>query len=105
MSSSLKVSNVSNKPEEFILKDIEVLVDSEEQNWFKRAHLGKFLGLKHIDTLVEGLDKCEMPARNDIKAATYGVGGWPGPKDHQSKTDKFLSAFAVIYVIVKSSKA
>ena len=72
MSSSLNVSNVSNKPEEFSLKDIEVLVDSEEQNWFKRAHIGKFFGLKHIDTLVEGLDKCEMSARNDIKAATYG---------------------------------
>ena len=35
MSSFLNIPNVSNKSEEFTLKDIEVLVDSEEQNWFK----------------------------------------------------------------------
>ena len=34
MSSLLNVSNSSNKSEEFSLKDTEVLVDSEEQNWF-----------------------------------------------------------------------
>ena len=54
MSSLLNVSDASNKSEDFSLKDIEVLVDSEEQNWFKRAHVKKFLGLKHIDTLLEG---------------------------------------------------
>ena len=69
MSSVLNVSDdAGNKPEEFSLKDIEVVVDSEEQNWFKRAHVGKSLNLKHIDTLVTGLDKCEMLTRNDIKA-------------------------------------
>ena len=47
-----------------------MLVDSKEQNWFKRAHLGKFLGLEHIDTSVEGLDKCEMPTRYGIKTAS-----------------------------------
>ena len=31
--------NASSKPEEFSLKDIEVLVDNKEQNWFKRAHI------------------------------------------------------------------
>ena len=50
-SSLLNVPNVSNKSEEFSLKDIEVLVDSEEQNWFKRAHAGKFLGLPQIEKL------------------------------------------------------
>ena len=70
MSSVLNVSDdAGNKPEEFSLKDIEVVVDSEEQNWFKRAHVGKSLNLKHIDTSVTGLDKCEMLTRNDIKAA------------------------------------
>ena len=45
----LNVSNdVCNKSEEFNLKDIEVLVDNKEQRWFKRAHVGKFLGLVHI---------------------------------------------------------
>ena len=45
-----------------------------------------------------------MPVRNDIKAATHAREGWPGPKDHQNKMDKFLSAFGVMYVIVKSQK-
>ena len=77
MSSLLNASNASNKSEEFSLKNIEVLVDSkivEEQNWFKQTHVWKFLGLKHIDTSVEGLDKCEMPTRNDIKTAPMARG-------------------------------
>ena len=52
MSSLLNVSNGSSKSEEFSFKDIEVVVESKEQNWFKRAHVGKCLDLKHIDTLV-----------------------------------------------------
>ena len=52
MSSVLNVSNGKRESKEFNLKDIEVLVDSKEQNWFKRANVGKFLGLKHIDTSV-----------------------------------------------------
>ena len=46
MSSALSVSNDSSKPEEFSLKDIEVFLDSGEQNWFKRAHVGKLFGLE-----------------------------------------------------------
>ena len=34
MSSLLNVSNASNESEEFSLKDIEVLVDNGDQNWF-----------------------------------------------------------------------
>ena len=83
---------------------IEMPVDSEEQNWFKWAHVGKFLGLKHIDTPVEDLDKCEMLTRNDIKATPHGTVGWFGPKNHQNKTDKFLLVFGVMYVIIKSQK-
>ena len=47
-SSLLNVSNGSGKSEEFSLNDIEVFVDSEEQNWFKRAHLEKVLGIEDI---------------------------------------------------------
>ena len=55
MSSLLNASNDSSKPEEFSLKDIEVLVDRKEQNWFKRAHVVKFLGLAHIHRSTAGL--------------------------------------------------
>ena len=39
MSSLVNVSNGSS------LKDIEVFIDSEEQNWFKRTHVGNFFFL------------------------------------------------------------
>ena len=61
MSSVLNVSNDRSKSEEFNLNNTEMIVDSEEQNWFKWTHVGKSLGLKLIDTSVESLDKCEMP--------------------------------------------
>ena len=43
MSFELNVSNDSSKPEEFSLKDTEVILDNKEQNWFKRAHIGRYL--------------------------------------------------------------
>ena len=49
----LDVSNGRSRPEEF--KDIEVFVDSEEQNRLKRANVGKFLGLVHIQRLTARL--------------------------------------------------
>ena len=104
MSSLLNVSNDSSKPEEFNLNDIEVLVDSEGENWLKRAHVGKFLGLAKILMSVKGLDAQEMPQRDDIKVIVSNPYPLPGPKDHQNKTDKFLSFFGVMYVIVNSKK-
>ena len=104
MSSLLNVSNASNKPEEFSLNDIEVIVDSEGENWFKRAHVGKFLGLAKVLMSVKGLDTQEMSQRDDIKAMVSNPYPWPRPKDQQNKTDKFLSVFGVTYVIVNSRK-
>ena len=63
MSSLLNVSNSSNKSEEFSLKDIGVFVDCEEQKWFKRAHVGKFLGIEDIQTSLNGLEKCKILTR------------------------------------------
>ena len=104
MSSLLNVPNASSKSEEFSLKDIEVVVDSEEQNWFKRAHVGKFLGLPQIKKSLVDLDEYEARARNDFDPTHTTATGWSGPKDHQNKTDKFFSLFGVMYVIVKSKK-
>ena len=102
MSSLLNVSNdVSRKREELNLKDIEVLVDSEEQNWFKRAHVGKLLGIEDIQTSLNGLEKCEILTRQELVPTRSAR---PGPKDQQNKTDKFLSLFGVMYVIVNSQK-
>ena len=50
MSFLLNVLNAS-KPEEFSIKGIEVLVDNKEQNWLKRAHIGRYLGISRVITL------------------------------------------------------
>ena len=104
ISSFLNVSNCSSKSEEFSLNDIQVLVDSEEKNWFKRAQVGKFWGLAKILISVEGLDIQEMPKRDDITAMVSNHYPCPGPKDQQNKTDKFLSVYGVMYAIVNSRK-
>ena len=70
MSSLLNASNDSSKCEEFSLRDIEVFVDSEEQNWFRRAHVRKLLGIEDIRTSLNGLEKCEMLTRQEL------VPGW-----------------------------
>ena len=104
MSSVLIVPNAGSKPEKFSLKDIEGFVDSEEQNWFKRAQMGKFLGVEDIRTSLNGLAKCKILTRQELIPIRHGSPGWPGPKGQQNKTNKFLSFFGVIYVIVNSKK-
>ena len=105
MSSLLNVSNdASRKPQEFSLKDIEVFVDSEEQNWFKQNHVGKLLGIEDIWTSLNSLEKCEILTRQELVPPRRGTLVWSGPKDQQNKTDKFPSFFGVIYVIVNSQK-
>ena len=68
MSSLLNVSNGSGKPEEFSLKDIEVAVDSEEQNWFKRAHIGRYLGIARIITSTSKLSEEDKKTRAFLQA-------------------------------------
>ena len=70
--------------EESSFKDIEVVVDNEKQNWFKRTHVGKFLGLTKILMSVKGLDKLEIRVRNDIKTAPY-TACWPGSKNQKKQ--------------------
>ena len=81
MPSLSNVSNASNKSEEFSLKDIEVFVDSEEKNWFKRAHVGKFLGIEDIRTSLNGLEMCEILTRQELVPNWRSSPAWPGPKD------------------------
>ena len=73
MFSVLNASNDSSKSEEFSLKDIEIFVDSEEQNWFKRAHEVKFLGLEDIRTSLNGLKKREITRQELIPTHQVGL--------------------------------
>ena len=68
MSFVFNVSNGSRKPAEFSIKNIEVLVDSEEQNWFKRTHIRKSLGLVHIHSSMARLADKDQKTRAFLKA-------------------------------------
>ena len=104
-SSLLNVSNdVSSRPEGLSLKNVEVFIDSEEQNWLKRAHVGRFSELEDIQTSLNGLEKCEMLTGQELVPSRHGTPDWSEPKDQQNKTDKLLSLLGVMYVIVNSRK-
>ena len=99
----LYVSNdAGSMPEEFSLKDIEVSVDSEEQNWLKRAHVEKCLGIEDIWASLNDLENCKMLTRQELIHTRHGTLGWSRPKDQQNKTDKFLLVSGVMYVIINS---
>ena len=64
----LNVSHSISKREEFSFKDIEVLVDSEEQNWSKRTHIGQYLGIACIITSTATLSEEDIRSRAFIQA-------------------------------------
>ena len=83
---------------------IEVLCDEKNQPWFKRAHVGSYLELAHINTSLKGLDSSEIRFRSQFKPTYRNTVGWSGPKHQQNKTDVFLSVYGVMHVIVNSHK-
>ena len=99
MTSSVMIplNNISSK--------IEILYDDQNQPWFKRAHVGSYLEITHINTSVKNLDKSEMCTRDNFEPTSRSTAGWSGPKDQQNKTDIFLSVYGVMHVIVGSRKS
>ena len=101
MSSSVMIplNNISSK--------IEILYDDQNQPWFKRAHVGKFLDIAHIDTSTTKLTDEDKKSRGLLQSDSTpcSTGGWSGPKEQQNKTDIFLSVYGVMYVIVGSRKS
>ena len=67
-SSFLNVFNARKKAEEFSLKDIEVLLDNKEQNWFKRTHIGRYLGIARIITSATKLSEEHIKFRAFLQA-------------------------------------
>ena len=69
---------------------IETLFDDQNQPWFKRAHVGKFLEITDIkaSTRSEELRE-EMRERLAIPTGWIPP-SWSGPKDQQNKTNIFL---------------
>ena len=100
MSSMLNVSNGSGKPEEFSLKDIEVIVNGKEQNWFKRAHVGKFLGLVHIHISMSKLTDEDQKTWAFLQA---GIGCHIMTLPREDAQDHiFISLTGALYVNVNS---
>ena len=104
MSSVLNVSNSSgSKPEEFSIDDIEVLVDKKEQNWFKRAHVRKFLGLVHIHSSTAKLADNDQKTRASLRVEGDIHSMDPLRGDAQDH-DIFLSETGALYVLNKCRK-
>ena len=103
MSSLLNVSNVSSKPEEFNLCDIEVVVDSGEQHWFKRAHIGWYLGIAHIITSTSKLSEEGIKSRAFLQAEG-GIRSNDLPREDAQDHDIFISLTGALYFVVNSQK-
>ena len=103
LSSLLNVSNASNESEEFSLNDIEVVVDGKEQNWFKRAHLGKFLGIRNIRRSMTKLPNEEQKTRVFLQSEG-GVHIMNTPREDAQYHDIFTSLTGTLYVVVNSGK-
>ena len=98
MSSSVMIplNNISSK--------IEILYDDQNQPWFKRAHVGKFLVLEDIRSSTTKLTNEDMIQRQNVCVSTQHIPSWSGPKDQQNKTDIYLSVYGVKYIVLNSRK-
>ena len=103
MSSFWNVFNDSTKPKEFSIKDIEMLVDNKEQNWFKRAHVGNCLGLVHIHRSTARLADKDHKYRASLKAEG-GCHDSAIPREDAQDLDIFNSLTGALYVVVNSQK-
>ena len=81
------------------IEDIEVLIDCDNKPWFKRAHVGAFLGLEDIRTSVRNLEGDEFCTRKQLGARYVMPGNFKG-QDH----DVFLSVYGVMHVVINSQK-
>ena len=97
----LNASNGSGKPEEFNLKDIEVIVNGKEQNWFRRAHVGKFLGLVHIHISMSKLTNEDQKTWVFLQAG-IGCHIMTLPREDAQDHGIFISLTGALYVTVNS---
>ena len=101
MSSLLNVSNdARGKPVEFSLRNIEVLVDRKEQNWFKRAHIERYLGMARIITLTSKLEEDKRSCA--FLQAEGGICSMKPSREDAQDYDIFISLTGALYVVVNS---
>ena len=103
MSSSLLNDAACSKHEEFSIKDIEVLVDKKEQNWFKRTHIGQYLGIAPIITSTAKLSEEDIRSRAFLQTEG-GIHSIEPPREDAQDHDIFISLTGALYVTVNPQK-
>ena len=103
MPSLLNVSNASNESEEFSLKDIEMVADNKQQNWFQRAHVGKILELVHIYRSTARLADKDQKIWAFLKVERGCHDATP-PREDAQDHDIFILLSGARYVVVNSQK-
>ena len=87
------------------LVSVEVLVDKKEQNWFKRTHVGKFLGLVHIHRSTAKLADKDHKTRAFLKVEVGGcLDAIPPREDDQEDHHIFILLTGALYVVVNYQK-
>ena len=80
-----------------------MLVENKEQNWFKRAHLGKCLRLVHIHRSTARLADKDQKTRAFLKTKRGCHDATP-PREDAQDHDIFISLTGDLYVVVNSQK-
>ena len=75
------------------------MIDCDNKPWFKRAHVGAFLGLEDIRTSVRNLEGDEFCTREQLGHRHIMPGNFKGQDQ-----DVFLSIYGVMHVIINSRK-
>ena len=73
------------------------------KNWFKRAHVGKLLGLVHIHRSAARLADKDQKTRAFLKVEGGCHDATP-PKEDAQDCDVFISLTGALYVVVNSQK-
>ena len=87
----------------FSIKDIEVVVDKKGQNWFKRAHIGRYLGIARIITSTAKLSEKDIRSRAFLQAES-GIYNVDPPREDAQSHDIFILLTGALYVTVNSRK-
>ena len=80
-----------------------MLADNKEQNWFKRAHIGQYLGIACIIISTSKLSEEDKRSRAFLQAEG-GIRSMNPPGEDAQDHDIFISLTGALYVIVKSRK-
>ena len=87
----------------FSIKDIEVVVDKKGQNWFKRAHIGRYLGIARIITSTAKLSEKDIRSRTFLQTES-GIYNVDPPREDAQSHDIFILLTGALYVTVNSRK-